>query len=155
MVDTGDLKVDVRRGQLVLELPAAVLFPSGSADLSKKGEVNVSQIGFILKDNAFAKRTFLVVGHTDMAKLVNSTYKDNWELSTERALTVTRDLVTAGMNPRQLIAAGEGEHDPVADNRTAAGRARNRRIEIVLMPNISELPPMPAPAPDKGKHHKK
>jgi len=152
MVDTGDLKVDVRQGQLVLELPATVLFASGSAEPSAKAKVTVPQIAFVLKK--MPDRTFMVVGHTDNAKLVNSTFKDNWELSTERALAVTRILVEAGMNPKHLIAAGEGEHHPVADNHSATGRQRNRRIEIVLLPNIAELPALPGDNDDKGKHHR-
>jgi len=68
---------------------------------------------------------------------------DNWQLSTERALTVTRVMTTAGMKPENLIPAGEGEHDPLESNATAAGRQKNRRIEIALLPALSELPPLP------------
>ncbi|MCA9676096.1 MAG: flagellar motor protein MotB, partial [Myxococcales bacterium] len=142
MIDTGQLAVTSRRGNLVVELPAEVLFSSGSADLSKKGELAVLEVGIILKK--FLDRRFLVVGHTDNLPLKGSVYKDNWELSTARALTVTRFLVQAGMNPANLVAAGAGEHDPAKGNDTAAGRQHNRRIEIVLMPALSELPPLPA-----------
>jgi len=142
MVGTGKLKVAGHRGNLILELPSEVLFPSGSAELSKSGELNVLQVGLILKE--MPDRRFLVVGHTDAAPLNGSIYKDNWELSTARSLTVVRFLVQAGMKAQNLIPAGEGEHDPVSDNSSTAGRARNRRIEIILMPAISELPPLPA-----------
>ncbi len=148
MVGTGKLKVAGRRGSLILELPSEVLFPSGSADLSKSGELNVLQVGLILKE--MGDRRFLVVGHTDSAPLNGSIYKDNWELSTARALTVVRFLVQAGMKAQNLIPAGEGEHDPVANNSTGDGRARNRRIEIILLPAISELPPLPAGLEDAG-----
>ncbi|MEO8551404.1 MAG: OmpA family protein, partial [Kofleriaceae bacterium] len=76
--------------------------------------------------------------------------KDNWQLSTERALTVTRVLVAAGMDMKNLIPAGEGEHDPIAANTSADGRAKNRRIEIALLPAISELPPLPASLQQDG-----
>lgn len=142
MVGSGKLKVAGRHGSLVLELPSEVLFSSGQADLSKTGEYNVVEVGAILK--AMPDRRFLVVGHTDSAPLKGSIYKDNWELSTARALTVVRVLVTAGMKPQNVIAAGEGEHDPVVSNSSAEGRARNRRIEIILLPAITELPPLPA-----------
>ncbi|HEY0482677.1 MAG TPA: flagellar motor protein MotB [Kofleriaceae bacterium] len=137
MIDTGQLKVTARRGSLVLSLPSEVLFPSGIADLSKPGELAVLEVGITLK--RFPERRFLVVGHTDDVPLKSSTYKDNWELSTARALTVTRFLVQAGMDPRNLVAAGAGEHDPVSKD-----RAKNRRIEIALLPAINELPPLPA-----------
>ncbi len=141
MIDTGQLAVTSRRGSLVVELPAEVLFPSGSAELSKKGELAVLEVGIILKK--FTDRRFLVVGHTDNLALKSSTYKDNWDLSTARAVTVTRFLVTAGMDPANLVAAGAGEHDPAKSNDSAAGRQHNRRIEIVLLPALAELPPLP------------
>lgn len=137
MIDTGQLKVTSRRGSLVLSLPSEVLFPSGVAELSKPGELAVLEVGITLK--RFPDRRFLVIGHTDDVPLKNSTYKDNWELSTARALTVTRFLVQAGMNPKNLVAAGAGENDPVSKE-----RAKNRRIEIALLPAINELPPLPA-----------
>jgi chemotaxis protein MotB len=137
MISTGQLKVIVRRGSLVLSLPAEVLFPSGVAELSKPGELAVLEVGITLK--RFPDRRFLVIGHTDDVPLKSATYKDNWELSTARALTVTRFLVQAGMDPRNLLPSGSGEHDPVSKE-----RAKNRRIEIALLPAINELPPLPA-----------
>ena len=137
MIDTGHLKVTSRRGSLVLSLPSEVLFPSGVAELSKPGELAVLEVGITLK--RFPDRRFMVIGHTDDVPLKNSIYKDNWELSTARAVTVTRFLVQAGMDPKNLVAAGAGEHDPVSKE-----RAKNRRIEIALLPAIHELPPLPA-----------
>jgi chemotaxis protein MotB len=153
MIDTGALKVSARRGYLVLSLPAEVLFPSGVADLSKDGELKVLEVGLTLK--RFPERRFLVIGHSDNQPLKNSVYKDNWELSTARALTVTRFLVRAGMNPKNLLPAGAGEHDPLIERAGLKDLARNRRIEIALLPAINELPPLPAsldeekPAPKK------
>jgi chemotaxis protein MotB len=137
MIDTGQLKVAARRGSLVLSLPSEVLFPSGSAELSESGKMAILEVGFTLK--RFLDRRFLVVGHTDDQPLKGSTYKDNWDLSTGRGLTVTRVLVQAGMSPKNLVAAGAGENDPVSKD-----RAKNRRIEIALLPAIGELPPLPA-----------
>lgn len=137
MTDTGQLKVTARRGTLVLSLPAEVLFPSGVAELSKPGELAVLEVGITLK--RFPDRRFLVVGHADDLPLTNSTYKDNLELSMARALNVTRFLVQAGMAPKNLLPAGAGENDPVSKD-----RAKNRRIEIALLPAINELPPLPA-----------
>jgi chemotaxis protein MotB len=137
MIDTGQLKVTSRRGTLVLSLPAEVLFPSGVAELSKPGEMAVLEVGFTLK--RFPDRRFLVIGHTDDVPLKNPLYKDNWDLSTARAVNVTRFLVQAGMDPKNLLASGAGENDPVSKD-----RAKNRRIEIALLPAINELPPLPA-----------
>jgi chemotaxis protein MotB len=141
MTDTGALKVTSRRGSLVVELPSEVLFESAKATLSRKGEIAVLQVGGILKQ--FADRRFLVVGHTDPEPLKSAVFKDNWELSVARALTVTRFLVEAGMDKKNVIAAGAGENDPIAENTNAQTKARNRRIEIVLLPALSELPPLP------------
>ena len=137
MIDTGQLKVTVRRGSLVLSMPSEVLFPSGVAELSKPGELAVLEVGITLK--RFPDRRFLVVGHADDMPLKTSPYKDNLELSIARALNVTRFLEQAGMDPKNLLAAGAGEYDPVSKD-----RAKNRRIEIALMPAINELPPLPA-----------
>ena len=137
MTDTGQLKVTARRGTLVLSLPSEVLFPSGIAELSKPGELAVLEVGITLK--RFPDRRFLVVGHADDLPLTNSAYKDNLELSIARALNVTRFLVQAGMAPKNLLPAGAGESDPISKD-----RAKNRRIEIALLPAINELPPLPA-----------
>src|SRR5205085_7566908 len=132
--------VATRHGNIVLSLPAEVLFPSGVADLSDEGKIKVHEIGFTLKDKGPKDAHYLVVGHSDNQPLKNSTYKDNWELSTARALTVTHELVLAGMGANRLLPAGAGEHDPIAPNTSAKDLARNRRIEIVLLPAFSDLP---------------
>ena len=149
MVDTGQLRVSARRGQLVLSLPAEVLFPTGSSELSKQGEYAVVEVGAVLKK--FPDRRFLVVGHTDNQDFVKPkdgatvcVPTDNWQLSTARALTVTRVLVTAGMDAKGLIPAGVGAYDPIADNAKPEGRQKNRRIEIALLPAVNELPALPA-----------
>lgn len=143
MIDTGALKVTARRGSLVISLPAEVLFPSAVAELSEDGLIKVQEVGFTLKK--FPDRRYLVIGHSDNQPLKSQVFKDNWELAAARALTVTRVLVKAGMNPKNLVPAGAGEHDPLIEKATSAkDLARNRRIEIALLPAINELPPLPA-----------
>jgi len=137
MIGAGQLKVSARRGSLVLSLPSEVLFASGSAEVSEAGVLAVLEIGITLKK--LNDRRFMVLGHTDDVPLKSSVFKDNWELSTARALNVTRTLVKAGMKPENLVPAGAGEHDPLGRD-----RAKNRRIEIVLLPALAELPPLPA-----------
>lgn len=153
MIDSGTIEVKVRNGVMLMALPAEVLFPSGSAALSRPGELAVMEVGVILKQ--LPKRRFMVVGHTDNLPVKSATYKDNWELSTARAVTVTQFLISVGLSPKMMMAAGHGEHDPVATNKTKDGRLKNRRIEISLLPDLEEMPPMPKeleqakPAEDK------
>ena len=89
-----------------------------------------------------ADRDFLVAGHTDNVPIHTALFPSNWELSTRRAVEVVHILVAQGMQPRMLAAAGYGEFDPVVANDTAEHRAQNRRIEIVLQPNLADLPPL-------------
>jgi chemotaxis protein MotB len=85
-------------------------------------------------------RHFLVAGHTDNLPIHSKKFQSNWELSTQRAVEVVRLLVDNGMKPSQVGAAGYAEYDPAADNGTPDGQKQNRRIEIVVEPNLSELP---------------
>ncbi|WP_394837641.1 OmpA family protein [Pendulispora rubella] len=150
MIDSGKLAVTVRHGRMIVKLPAGILFPSGSADLSKDGTEAISDVAHVLRQ--FPDRRFMVAGHTDNVPIgPPSPFKNNLELSTTRALTVTQQLIKAGMNAGRLVAAGYGEYEPATPNVNEASRQENRRIEIVLLPNIAELPAMPgddAGAPD-------
>jgi chemotaxis protein MotB len=154
MIDAGRLKVMIRDGRMVLKLSNEILFESGKAALANDGKAALREVAAILRQ--FPERRFMIAGHTDNIPLHNESYRNNWELSTARAVTVTEFLVGAGLRPDHLVAAGYGEFDPVANNRTEAGRRDNRRIELVLLPNIAELPPLPsdpaAPsAPPQGR----
>ncbi len=140
MIDSGKLEVVHRNGRMVVKLPAGVLFDSGSAELSQEGQRAISDVAAVLKE--FKDRKFLVAGHTDNVPLKSSPFKTNWELSTARAVTVTSQLITSGMTPSKLAAAGYSEYEPLKPNKTEAGRKENRRIEIVLLPNLEELPPI-------------
>lgn len=153
MIDAGKLEVKVRDGRMIVELPAAVLFPSGSADLSKDGRIALMEVAIILRDQK--GHHLMIAGHTDSRPVGKSTYKDNWDLSTARAVNVTRFLIDAGLDPDTLVAAGYGQHDPIASNKTAKGRQKNRRIEIVLLPNVTGLPPLLEDLQAAGKHKAK
>jgi chemotaxis protein MotB len=141
MIDSGKLKVEIRNGRMIVKLPAGILFASGSADLSAEGNTAIGEVAAILKQ--FPDRHFEVAGHTDNVPLGSSTFKDNWELSTARAVNVTERLIAAGLNPAKLVAAGYGQFAPLRSNANEAGRQENRRIEIVLLPNLAELPSIP------------
>ena len=141
MISAGKIKVSIRDGRMMVDLPSSVLFASGSADLSEAGRPALAQVAEVLKE--FPDRQFLVAGHTDNVPIKTAAYKDNWELSAARALTVTKFMIESGLKPRMIAAAGYGEFDPVAGNGTPKGKQSNRRIEIILLPNIAELPKMP------------
>lgn len=141
MIGAGEIRVYRRRGRIMVALPSSVLFASGKAKLSRAGLAAVAKVSKV-----FAKlpdRRFLVAGHTDNVPIRTRKFPDNWSLSTARAAMVTRFLITNGVSPKALAAAGYGEFDPLVPNNSAANKATNRRIEIILMPNIDELPGLP------------
>ncbi|HSK03675.1 MAG TPA: OmpA family protein [Kofleriaceae bacterium] len=139
LVDTGKLQVVFRNGQMTLKLPSGILFPSGSAELSKDGQAALGEVVKILMQ--FKDRRFMVAGHTDNQPIIrNTAFKDNWYLSTARANSVVQYMIKQKFPARNLAAAGYGEFDPVARNDSDAGREQNRRIEIILVPNLEELP---------------
>lgn len=141
MVDAGELKITLRDGRMVLQLPNEVLFDSGRTDLKSNGRDALSSIAQVLK--TIGSRHFQVAGHTDSVPIQNSVFASNWELSCGRALSVVHFLVSEGVSPDLLSAAGYGEFDPVARNDAAPGRQSNRRTEIVMQPNIDELIAVP------------
>lgn len=155
MIDSGKVDVVIRGGRMIVKLPAGVLFASGSAALSRDGELALMEVAIVLRQ--FKDRRYLIEGHTDNRPLeasASSGYRNNWELSTARAVTVTEFLIEAKMSAKNLVAAGHGEFDPVGDNNSAKGRQENRRIEIILQPNIEALK-LPAPAKEAASPAKK
>ena len=107
-----------------------LLFASGQATLDNKAHALLSEIGALL--NLVHTHPIDVEGHTDDVPIHSSAFPSNWELSTARASTVVRFLVGSGMSASRLAAIGYAEQRPLASNATAAGRARNRRVEIVV-----------------------
>jgi len=137
MIDAGKLRVKIADGRMVLELPSDVLFASGSADLSKDGLTTIAQVTNALLT---LQRKLQVEGHTDNVPIHNTRFPSNWALGAGRAITIVNTMIAAGMNPAQLSAASYGEFKPVAPNDAEDGRQRNRRIEIVIVPDLSQLP---------------
>ena len=141
MLDAGDLEIALRSGRMVLVLPNDVLFDSGKAELKPHGKQTLAAVAEVLA--TIDKRRFQVAGHTDDQPIRFSGFPSNWDLSTVRALAVVNVLVKSGMRPQTLSAAGYGEFDPLSPNDSAASRAKNRRTEITLQPNIDELVALP------------
>jgi chemotaxis protein MotB len=139
MIDNGKLKLIERRGRMIVKMPAGVLFDSGSAELSPDGKKTLAEVASVLRGDP--KRRLMVAGHTDSQPIADANYRSNWELSAERAVTVTEFLVASGLKPANLSAAGFSQFDPIATNGSAAGRQDNRRIELVIEPlSVGELP---------------
>ena len=141
MIGAGEIRVYRRRGRIMVALPSSVLFRSGKARLSSAGEKAVAKVGAVLAK--LPDRRFLVAGHTDNVPIGAAKFEDNWDLSAARALIVTRFMIANGVKPEMLASAGYGEFDPLGPNSSKAARQANRRIEIILMPNIDELPELP------------
>jgi chemotaxis protein MotB len=140
MIDAGHLKVTTRHGRVVLQLHNDVLFDTGSADVKPDGKQALAEIGATLR--TMGGKRFQVAGHTDTAPITTETknkYATNWELSSARAIAVVKLLVQEGVDPGQLSAAGYALYDPVASNGNPEGQAKNRRIEITLVPYVSEV----------------
>lgn len=138
LIDAGKLKVRIVEGRMVLVLPTDILFASGSARLSDVGDAAIREVASVLA--TMADKRFQVEGHTDNVPIKNRQFRNNWELASGRALNVVETLTEAAVPGEALSAAGYGEFRPVAANDTAENRAVNRRIEIVLVPDLSELP---------------
>ncbi len=145
MVDTGRLQVLFRNGQMVLKLPSGILFASGSAELSEAGLTALAEVTTALEE--FKGRRFMIAGHTDNVPIKDRNFKSNWHLSTARAVSVVRFMVDVGFPAKNLAASGYGEFDPIAANDTPANKELNRRIEIILVPNLEELPSLTGEAP--------
>jgi chemotaxis protein MotB len=137
LIDAGRLSVSIARGRMVINLPQDILFASGSADLGADGRRTLAEVAGVLGE--FQDRRFQVEGHTDDRPISTAQFPSNWELSAARALSVVKLLVAQGVSPENLSGAGYGEYHPVAVNETAEGRRLNRRIEIVMLPNLDVI----------------
>lgn len=126
-----DVSLDTSAGTITVTLPNTILFDSGKATLKKATSTELDHITSVLQSQ-YASRPIDVVGHTDSQPIKKSKWKDNWELSAQRALSVTRYLTQRGIAPDKICAVGRGESKPIDSNATASGRARNRRVEIVV-----------------------
>jgi chemotaxis protein MotB len=123
--------VIAERGLVIRLLTDRVLFDSGLADLKPAATPVLSKVGDILRRERVHQ--VMVEGHTDTVPIAGSVFPTNWELSTARASRVVRFLISNGVQSRRLSAAGYAALHPISTNLTAAGRSRNRRVEIVLL----------------------
>jgi chemotaxis protein MotB len=145
---TLGLKVEIRRNRMVIRLPGDVLFPSGQDELKPGGEKVLAAVAEVIRnDPQLRARYFQIAGHTDTKPLKGGRFGDNWGLSVMRARQVLLYLIApmggkapgGGLDSSRLHAAGYGETDPVSDNAAENGRQQNRRVELVLMPDVEEM----------------
>ncbi|MEH6658709.1 OmpA/MotB family protein [Leeuwenhoekiella marinoflava] len=133
------LTVEQRDGKVYVSLENKLLFDSGSWTVGTKGRQAVNQLGSVLAQNP--EIAVLIEGHTDNVPYGgNGPLKDNWDLSTKRATAIVEILnQNSQIDPKNLTAAGRGEFAPVAPNTTPEGKAKNRRIEVILTPKLDEV----------------
>ncbi len=135
-IQDGEIQLKEMKDRLTVTMVDKILFPSASADVRKEGKKVLDKVIAILKD--VKDKRIQVEGHTDNVKIFSSgksMYPTNWELSVARATQVVRYLQEqGGLDPKLLSATGYSEYQPVAPNDTDEGKAKNRRIEIVLLP---------------------
>lgn len=135
--NSNELTVAIKNGKVYVSLQENLLFPSGSAVVNPKGKEALSKLAEVLNNNTDI--TVDIEGHTDSIP-IRTRYKDNWELSTARAVAIVRILTQDYLvDPTRVIASGHSQYDPVQSNSTAEGRALNRRTEIILSPKLDEL----------------
>jgi chemotaxis protein MotB len=156
LTDQG-LKVEVRNNRMVIRLPGDVLFPSGSDKLKDQGVAVLGTVADVIRnDPQLSKRYFQVAGHTDNKPLQGGQFRDNWGLSLMRAREVLLWLIGpvnaksdakdpadkrngGGLDVTRLHAAGYGETDPVQPNTDDEKRSANRRVELILLPDVEEM----------------
>ncbi len=132
------LTVFIKNGKVYVSMQESLLFPSGSAVVNPMGKDALAKVAGVL--NTSSDINIDIEGHTDSIPIHNKMYKDNWDLSTARATAIAHVLIDDyRVSPTRLIASGRSWYDPVAPNSTEAGRALNRRTEIILEPKLDEL----------------
>jgi chemotaxis protein MotB len=126
-----DVAFDAQAGTITVTLSDKILFDPGKANLKKSTSAELDHIESVL-NSKYSGRQIAVIGHTDSDPIKKSQWKDNWELSAQRALSVVRYLIERGIPKDNIRAVGRGDTQPIASNDSAAGKAKNRRVEIVV-----------------------
>lgn len=127
------LSITESNGKVYVSLSQELLFATGSDKIDWKGKKALQKLATVLQNNPQTK--IMVEGHTDSSGSADK----NWDLSVRRATAVTKVLVANKVNPKRITAAGRGLYDPIASNGTSQGKAKNRRTDIILTPNLDDL----------------
>lgn len=129
---SGDLTISINENQVFVLLPQDLLFEKGSKDIADQGQKAIAALSSVLRENSDI--AINIEGHTDSDG--NPAY--NWDLSVTRATSVVRELISLGIDATRLTASGRSHYDPIDTNATSAGKARNRRVEIILTEHINQ-----------------
>ncbi|MCE7903349.1 MAG: flagellar motor protein MotD [Gammaproteobacteria bacterium PRO9] len=148
LIDKDMIRVQRAASWVEVEIKTDILFPSGSAAIEPAAIPTLEKLAAILARRPYPIR---VEGHTDNRPIHTAQFPSNWELSAARAARIVRLFAEHGIEPTRLVVAGMGENEPVADNATADGRNRNRRVALVILgapPDASDPRPGAQPATD-------
>ena len=148
--EMSDVDIKVLKGVVYISLSDQMLYKSGSYEISDQAGVTLSKIAKIIKD--YQSYDVLIEGNTDNVPISQVNIRNNWDLSTLRASSVVQSLQNNyGVIPKRLTAAGRGEYNPIASNDTEAGRAKNRRTEIIITPKLDQFMELIGKAPEQAK----
>lgn len=137
-VNDEDVNVEVRKGVVYISISDKMLFRSGSAVINRQADTVLEKIAKVLNDHT--QLEILVEGHTDNVPIATDCLADNWDLSTKRATSVVRALQSKyKVAPERMTAGGRSEYVPVSENSTSAGRAKNRRTDIIVLPKMDQF----------------
>jgi len=137
-MEDGDIEISVEKGVVYVNISDKLLFNSGSYQITSRAREVLGKVAKVVNNKPDFE--FLVEGHTDTDAISTAAIKDNWDLSVLRATSVVRLLQKDfGVSPARMTAGGRGQYVPVASNDTAAGKAKNRRTRIVVLPKIDQF----------------
>lgn len=136
--ELSDIDVQVQKGVVFISLSDNMLYRSGSYEISPAANQVLSKIAKIIKD--YPTYDVMVEGNTDNVPISRENIRNNWDLSALRASSVVQALQTKhGVDPKRMTAGGRGQYNTIATNNTPAGRNKNRRTEIIILPNLDQF----------------
>lgn len=142
-----DVDIQVLKGVVYISLSDNMLYKSGSYEISDQADETLRKIAKIIMD--YSDYEVLIEGNTDTDPISQPNIRNNWDLSVLRASSVVQALQNKyNVNPKRLTAGGRGEYNPIADNTTAAGKARNRRTQIIITPKLDQFMELIDKAPE-------
>jgi len=148
--ELGDVDVQVLKGVVYISLADNMLYKSGSYEVSDKAGETLSKIAKIIKD--YDTYDVLIEGNTDNVPIAQTNIRNNWDLSALRASSVVQVLQTKyAVDPKRLTAGGRGEFNPIADNNTPGGKAKNRRTQIIITPKLDQFMDLIGKAPEQSQ----
>lgn len=148
-----DVDVQVLKGVVYISLSDNMLYQSGSYEISEQASETLSKIAKIIKD--YRDYEVLIEGNTDNVPISRPNIRNNWDLSTLRASSVVQALQNNhGVDPKRLTAGGRGEYNPIANNATESGKARNRRTQIIITPKLDQFMELIEQAPGNENNNK-